>query len=134
MHDHGFVSHAESIRIQHEADLLLLLTWNTEMDRGILPGKFYEYMMAEKPIICITCGSVTNGEAEKMVNDMNLGIAVNQINYNSDINRLADYLTVQLNNKREENELVFTPNKEMVSEFDYDNLTQKLNGIIEAIT
>lgn len=134
VHDHGFVSHAESIRIQHEADLLLLLTWNTEMDRGILPGKFYEYMMAEKPIICITCGSVTNGEAEKMVNDMNLGIAVNQINYNSDINRLADYLTVQLNNKREENELVFTPNKEMVSEFDYDNLTQKLNGIIEAIT
>ena len=69
-----------------------------------------------------------------MVNDINLGIAVNQINYNSDINRLAYYLTVQLNNKREENELVFTPNKEMVSEFDYDNLTQKLNGIIEAIT
>lgn len=132
--DHGFVSHSQAIELQHNADIELLLTWNTEMDRGILPGKFYEYMMVEKPIICITSGSVPNGEAEIMINDMQLGIAVNQINYEDGINQLAAYLECQLRKKREAGTVLYTADKEKVSMFDYDNLIVKLEQLIEDIT
>lgn len=131
--DEGRVKHERAIQIQSEADLMLLLTWNTERDQGILPGKFYEYMMAERPILCITCGSKPNGEAEGMVDRMNLGIAVNQRNGEQDIERLTDYLEQQLQRKKQGLPLLYTPDKEMVGMYDYDMLAQRLEQLISEI-
>ncbi len=133
VNDYGFVPHAQAIRLQQESDLLLLLTWNTGIDQGILPGKFYEYMMAEKPIICITCGSLPNGEAEHMINNMHLGIAVNEIEYKKGIEQLALYLKQQMQNKKQKQKIIYTPDKAKVLEFNYDNLALKLEQLIEEI-
>ena len=132
--DNGKVPHSRAIELQREADCLLLLTWNTEMDRGVLPGKFYEYMAADKPIICITCGSVPDGEAESMMNDMNLGIAVNQLNRDEGVKTLSRYLTDQYKRKINCGEVLFNPDVEKVTQFDYDNLYLKLEGLIGGIT
>lgn len=128
--DHGRVPHKQAMELLYKSDILLLLTWNTEMDRGILPGKFYEYMLASKPILCITVGNVPGGEAEGMVEDMQLGIAVNTIEAEKHINRLADYLKMQIERVREQKPVLYEPIVELKEEFDYDNLFLKLKRII----
>lgn len=128
--DYGFVSRTKAIDIQQEADILLLLTWNTYMDRGILPGKLYEYMMVKKPIICITAGEIPGGEAEGMIKDMNLGVAVNYCDYEQGVNELADFLLKQIERKKNGEPLIFDPITEEVEKFDYDNLVNKLSKIM----
>lgn len=128
--DRGRVPHKEAIKMLQEADILLLLTWNTYMDRGILPGKLYEYMMVKKPIICITAGEIPNGEAEGMIKDMNLGVAVNYCDYEQGVNELAEFLSKQIERKKNGEPLIFEPVTEEVEKFDYDNLVNKLSKIM----
>ena len=117
--------------MQNSADILLLPTWNTQRDQGILTGKIYEYMLAEKPILCITTGEIPNGEATQTINELNLGIAVETCNYEAGIEKLKDYLLMQLENKKQAKELFFNPNKKGVERFDHDNLVEELKNILK---
>ncbi len=49
----GRVTHAEAVRAQVEADLLLLLFWDHPHERGVLTGKIFEYIGARRPILCM---------------------------------------------------------------------------------
>ena len=49
----GYVSHAEALRKQRRAQLLLLLEIDSEETRGIIPGKLFEYMAARRPILAV---------------------------------------------------------------------------------
>ena len=48
-----FVPHQESIRLMLDSDVLLLCINNADNKSGILPGKMYEYMGAQRAILCI---------------------------------------------------------------------------------
>ena len=45
------VSYAESIDLQMNADVLLLLQWNDEKELGNVPGKVFEYIAARRPVL-----------------------------------------------------------------------------------
>lgn len=47
----GYVPYKESIRIQKNADFLLFLESNKPDARGVLTGKVFEYLIANKPIL-----------------------------------------------------------------------------------
>ena len=49
----GFVSREESLHIQKQSDLLLLLEWNDPSARGVLTGKLFEYIVSGTPIIAV---------------------------------------------------------------------------------
>lgn len=48
-----YLPHSEVIRTQQQSQVLLLLVNNTKNAGGILTGKFYEYLSAKRPILCI---------------------------------------------------------------------------------
>ncbi len=50
---HDPVSYQESLRLQVNADLLLLLIFDTNKERGALPVKLFEYLGARKPILLV---------------------------------------------------------------------------------
>lgn len=47
------VPFTEALRMQREADVLLLLQWNDALEAGNVPGKLFEYLAARRPVIGI---------------------------------------------------------------------------------
>ena len=64
------VSHAESIRMQRSAQVLLLVANNAGNVKGILTGKFFEYLGAKRPILAI---GMAKGDLNKAVDVTNSG-------------------------------------------------------------
>jgi len=49
----GYVSHSEAIAHQRKSQVLLLIEINSEDTKSIIPGKLFEYMVSERPIVAI---------------------------------------------------------------------------------
>ncbi|MBG6109527.1 galactitol-specific phosphotransferase system IIB component [Flavobacterium sp. CG_9.10] len=49
----GYVSHSEAISHQRKSQVLLLIEINSEDTKSIIPGKLFEYMVSNRPIIAI---------------------------------------------------------------------------------
>jgi len=65
-----YLPHDEVVKIQQQSQVLLLLINNTPNAKVILTGKFFEYMAAKRPVICI--GPV-DGDAAKVLDKTNTG-------------------------------------------------------------
>lgn len=65
----GYVPHAEAIRAMRSADVLVLIKHVEPRFRGLVPGKLYEYMGAERPILAL----VPESEAASLVRDFGWG-------------------------------------------------------------
>ncbi len=53
IHNLGYVSHQEAIEHQRKSQVLLLIEINSSATKSIIPGKLFEYMVSERPIIAI---------------------------------------------------------------------------------
>ena len=49
----GYVSHQEAVEHQRKSQVLLLIEINSEDTKSIIPGKLFEYMVSERPIIAL---------------------------------------------------------------------------------
>ncbi|MDN3676564.1 glycosyltransferase family 4 protein [Flavobacterium paronense] len=49
----GYVSHQEAVEHQRKSQVLLLIEINSKATKSIIPGKLFEYMVSERPIIAI---------------------------------------------------------------------------------
>lgn len=49
----GYVSHQEAIAHQKKSQVLLLIEINSEDTKSIIPGKLFEYMVSNRPIVAI---------------------------------------------------------------------------------
>jgi glycosyltransferase involved in cell wall biosynthesis len=49
----GYVSHLKAIEHQKKSQILLLIEINSEATKSIIPGKIFEYMVSERPILAI---------------------------------------------------------------------------------
>lgn len=49
----GYVSHKEAVAHQRKSQVLLLVEIDSEETKSIIPGKLFEYMVSERPIVAI---------------------------------------------------------------------------------
>jgi glycosyltransferase involved in cell wall biosynthesis len=49
----GYISHAEAVAQQRKSQVLLLVEIDREETKCIIPGKLFEYMVSERPILAI---------------------------------------------------------------------------------
>ena len=49
----GYVSHSEAVKHQKASQVLLLIEIDSEETKSIIPGKLFEYMVSERPIVAI---------------------------------------------------------------------------------
>lgn len=71
--DGGYLTRAQILQVQREADGLIFLDWNNPEIRGILTGKIYEYLHAGVPILSI--GGDVHSDASELIVNHGYGVA-----------------------------------------------------------
>ena len=66
----GYVSHIESIEFQKKSQVLLLIEIDSEETKAIIPGKLFEYLVSNRPIIAI---GPLGSDVEKIIKETNTG-------------------------------------------------------------
>jgi hypothetical protein len=76
----GYVSHNEAIVFQKKSQILLLIEIDSEDTRSIIPGKLFEYMVSNRPILAI---GPESSDVEKIIKETNTGHYFNYSDYDS---------------------------------------------------
>jgi hypothetical protein len=67
----GYVSHSEAVAHQRNSQVLLLIEINSEETKSIIPGKLFEYMVSNRPIIAI---GPANSDFAEIIAETNTGV------------------------------------------------------------
>ena len=118
-----YMPHSDVIKFQQQSQVLLLLINNTPNAKGILTGKFFEYMSAKRPILCI---GTTDGDAAKILNETKTGV----ISGFDDVETLKKNI-LEYYKKFKENNL-FNESKD-IEKYSRYNLTKKLAKVLDLI-
>jgi glycosyltransferase involved in cell wall biosynthesis len=108
----GYVDHPKSIEYLLRSDLLLLVIPKVKNNRGILTGKFFEYLASQKPILAI--GS-TDGDLAKIIQETESGKLFDY----SDNDGMKAYLNSVFN-------ISFQANTAKAAKYSRQNLTKLL--------
>ena len=69
----GYVSHHEATQQQRKSQVLLLIEIDSENTRSIIPGKLFEYMVSERPIVAI---GPSGSDFAAIITETNTGVFV----------------------------------------------------------
>ncbi|RLD28613.1 MAG: glycosyl transferase family 1 [Bacteroidetes bacterium] len=75
----GYVSHKKAIAHQRKSQLLLLIEIDSEDTKSIIPGKLFEYMVSNRPIIAL---GPDDSDVEQIIKETNTGSYINYSDYN----------------------------------------------------
>lgn len=97
---HAAVTYDRVVTLQRAADVLLMLRWNDPSERGIVPGKLFEYVGARRPILCL---GYDQGDVPDIMRNRALGLV------SEDAAAIAAQLEAWLDQKRRNGEVAPLP-------------------------
>jgi glycosyltransferase involved in cell wall biosynthesis len=118
-----YLSHSEAIATQQSSQVLLLLINNTGNAKGILTGKFYEYLAAKRPILAV---GPTDGDAAAVLNETGAGVMVGFKEGKATEQAILDFY-----NRYKSGNLQFEPNS--VELFSRRSLTEELSKLLNSL-
>jgi glycosyltransferase involved in cell wall biosynthesis len=123
---HGYLSHAESIALMRDADILFLPMQNLPPGARatIVPGKTYEYLASGSPILA----AVPEGDARDILEEAGNAIVVRP----DDLDGMTEALGKSLALFRD-GERPAPPRAEVVARFEYRKLAGDLAGVFDAV-
>jgi hypothetical protein len=83
----GKIDRRAAVRLQQDSIVNIVITWSDEHNKGILTGKFFEYIEAGNLILVLINGE-RDEEFEKLVSETGVG----DFFYSTDSDRLEDYI------------------------------------------
>lgn len=129
----GYLGREDTLRLQLQSDIFVVLTWNTKKDRGILTGKLYEALRARKPIIALVSGNQPNSEIKRLIETNKWGICCEKANSKQDILNLKYYIMQQYEKKMSGVGIISEALDCSIDKFNYKNLTRELDTILTSL-
>ena len=65
------IPYDEAVHKQQQSDILLLMQWNDPREQGNVPGKFFEYLGARRPILLL---GLEGGVPHRIIQERNAGL------------------------------------------------------------
>ncbi len=128
---HGKLSRQETLELQQGADILVVASYDYKnQEGGVITGKVFEYMTANRPVISIMMGDIEHSELTQIVEKTNIGFAYEASGHKEDYVKLCEYLKEQYQSFTEKGKLRFEPNQRELRRYDYRNLCKRLIKIM----
>ncbi|WP_138434099.1 glycosyltransferase family protein [Winogradskyella algicola] len=119
----GYVSHDDAIKFQMQSRLLLLIEIDSEDTKAIIPGKLFEYLISETPILAI---GPDDSDVQQIITKTNTGV---YFNYNQKEKlkiQILEYFEAYQKNSLNVNAIGLQP-------YSRKALTERLSAIIKAM-
>ena len=112
---HGFVDRKTALQAQRDADALIFFDWQDPTEKGMLTGKFFEYMFSGTPILNISnsCDTINS----KLVEGGGVGV-----NVVGSAEKLADVIETMIRGSK----LPYQPSQEVLLRFTRKHLAEKM--------
>lgn len=120
-----YLPHSEAVRQQLQSRALLLLVNNTPNAKGILTGKFFEYLATKRPVVAI---GPKDGEVAAVLQDTNAGFCSDF----EDLDGLVNALQVLYDNFKNSGDCRL--NSSGASLYSRKNLTKAMAEVFDSIT
>ncbi|MBN4047268.1 glycosyl transferase family 1 [bacterium AH-315-P13] len=92
----GYISYKKAIAYQQKSQLLLLIEIDSEDTKCIIPGKLFEYMVSNRPIIAL---GPKDSDVEQIIKETNTGSYFNYSEYNRLKSVILEHYKAFQNNK-----------------------------------
>jgi len=120
-----YVSHRESVEYAMSSNILLLIVDSCDGNKGIMPGKMYEYLRCRKPILAL---APVDGVAADVIRKTGSGLVADPDSVQEVLNALKRLYTLYSKNK------LSTVNKNRnIDIYSRQRLTEHLAGICDAM-
>ncbi|MEG1061751.1 MAG: glycosyltransferase [Oscillospiraceae bacterium] len=129
---HGFIPRKESLLLQMQSHLLILLSQNSQLIQGAMTGKVFEYMMINRPIVAVIEGDVPNSELAQVIKNGNFGICCERADKN-DVDKLKTYLLSQYKHFKNGEPIDYNPDLNYRYRFSYEYLSKRIVKLIEQV-
>jgi glycosyltransferase involved in cell wall biosynthesis len=117
----GYVSHGEAIAHQRKSQVLLLIEIDSEDTKSIIPGKLFEYLVSNRPIIAI---GPRNSDFAEIITATNTGVFFNYSEKVKLKSVILDFYTQFLQGKLQANGVG-------LQQYSRKNLTKELVNLIK---
>ena len=124
--DCGYIPRQKSLQLQANADILLLASWNTVNSTGIVTGKFLEYLMMNKNIVCCMSGNIPNSQLKVMIQNARCGFCCEEAGGSQEVEALKTYLQQKYMEKKEAGYCSYSPDQQWIQQYDYQHITNQL--------
>ena len=121
----GYLSKARIEKLQKKTDVFLVLSWNTKFEKGVLTGKFYEGLRADKPILAVVAGEEADSELYKLYKQYNYGYC-SEIASKTGFEGLREYISDIYHEKQQYGEIENRTSDAIIELFRYDNIAEQL--------
>ncbi len=118
-----YLTHSEAIAKQSSSQVLLLLINQSGNAKGILTGKFFEYLAAKRPILAV---GPTDGDVAQVLNETNAGKIVGFDDEDATREVILHYYELYKTSKLD-------VNSASIEQFSRKNLTQSLVDLLNVI-
>lgn len=130
--DLGLVDRAASLAIQMGIQALLLPSYNeTGATRGIMTGKFLEYMMINRPIIGIINGNLSNSLIKRHIEEGRLGFCYEQADEPESFEALKAFLLEQYRAVQQTGKPLHHPDDSYIEQFSYPAIAAQFAQLLE---
>ena len=116
----GYVSHEEALMHQRSSQVLLLIEIDSDDTKCIIPGKLFEYMVSERPILAI---GPKNSDFENIIKQTNTGVFYQYNEKNELKSQILSYFNQYLDKKLKVNAVG-------LQQYSRKSLTEKLANTI----
>lgn len=116
----GYLPHLEAVKVQHQAQVLLLIEANRTEKKGIIPGKLFEYLMAKRPILAI---GPEQWDVQKIISETQAGNYFDYDSHNQLKKQIQIYFQDFLQGK-------LNVNSQHIAQYSRKSLTQKLSKLL----
>lgn len=120
VHNLGYVSHQEALEHQRKSQVLLLIEIDSEETKSIIPGKVFEYIVSERPIIAI---GPKDSDFAEIITATNTGAFFQYSEKERLKSTIIDYFELYLQHKLKSNAVG-------LQQYSRKNLTKKLAELL----